>query len=92
MLVVDLHTLRAVHLLHLIDQVLLGGAHAADLEHLLRIQRTLGELIAGLDDIAIGEPQPRAAGERIFDIAVTSLDDGAPALLVIDHTDRATHL
>ena len=52
MLVVDRHALLPVHLLHLVDEVLLGLADALDLEDLLRVERRLvvtGELVPGRD-------------------------------------------
>ena len=42
-LVVDRHALVAVHLLDLVDQVLLGGADALDLEQLLGVAGTLDD-------------------------------------------------
>ncbi len=45
-LVVDRHTLGAVDLLHLADQQALGLAGAEDLEHLVRVDRPVGEQLA----------------------------------------------
>ena len=55
MLVVDLHTLRAVYLLDLVDQILLGGPDPANLQDLLRVERTLGELFACFNIGVFGE-------------------------------------
>ena len=57
-LVVDRHALLPVHLLHLVDEVLLGGPDALDLEDLLRVERGLlvtDELVAGDDLGAVHE-------------------------------------
>ncbi len=59
-LVVDRHALLAVHLLHLVAEVLLGLADALDLEDLLRVDRRLrvaGELLPGHDLDTVGDPR-----------------------------------
>ena len=60
-LVVDRHALRAVHLLDLVHQVLLQGLHALDAQLLVRVHRALGELLAHLDRVAVGD---REAGPQ----------------------------
>src|SRR5215210_3719426 len=60
-LVVDVHALRLVDLLHLLDEVHLGRRAAAQVEQLVRVQRALVELRAGLDDLALADVQARAA-------------------------------
>ena len=52
-LVVDRHTLLAVDLLHLVDEVLLRRPGTEDAEHLLRVDRALDELVADLDVVAV---------------------------------------
>ena len=59
-LVVDRHTLRAVDLLDLVDEVQLHLARAQDAQHLLRVDRADDELLADLDVVAVGDQQPRA--------------------------------
>ncbi len=76
MLVVDRHALRPVDLLDLLDQVDLHLARAEDPQHLVRIRRTLHELLADLDVIAVGkqslgavlvleDPQPLPLGQLV---------------------------
>ena len=48
-LVVDRDALAPVHLLDLVHQVLLEREHALDPQLLVRVHRTLGELLADLD-------------------------------------------
>ena len=61
-LVVDRHALVAVHLLDLVDEVLLGGADALDLEELLGIAGTLDDGVAGGDLLAVRRPRGDARG------------------------------
>ena len=65
MLVVDRHTLLAVDVLHLVDQVLLGRAGAEDAQHLLGVDRADDELGADLDVLAVGDQQARALADRV---------------------------
>ena len=58
-LVVDRHALVAVHLLHLVDEVLLGLPDALDLEQLLRVAGALDEGVAGGDLLAVGDLEAR---------------------------------
>ena len=53
MLVLDVHALRAVDLLDLVDEVDLGVGAAADLQQLVRVDRSLVELVAGRDLLAL---------------------------------------
>ena len=55
MLVVDRHTLGPVDLLDLLDEVDLHLAGTLDAQHLVRIGRTLQQLLAHLDVIAVGQ-------------------------------------
>ena len=64
-LVVDVDALGLVDLLDLLDEVLLGLGASADRQQLVRVQRPLVELRAGLDLLAVGDEQPRAARERV---------------------------
>ena len=79
-LVVDRHALLAVHLLHLVAEVLLGLADALDLEDLLRVERRLGvagELLAGDDLDAVGDAgeEVRAAHDRVLLLGAVVGDD-----------------
>ena len=87
MLVVDFHPLVAVHVLHLLHQVLLRGPHPSDLAHLLGIQRAFGELFAGRDISPGPHPQPGVGGHPVLDVPVAGGFDHerpAPAFFVVD--------
>ena len=64
-LVVDVHALGLVDLLHLLDEVLLGLGPPADGEQLVRVERALVELRAGLDLLAGAHEQARAPREGV---------------------------
>ena len=59
MLVVDGHTLAAVDLLDLVDEVLLRPADTEDAQDLLRIRGAVRELVADLDAVAVLDEQAR---------------------------------
>ena len=96
MLVVDVDTLGPVHLLHLIDQVALACPNTPNLEHLLRVERTLGQLGPGNDDVAFADPQPGPARQlvrHLFVILVTNHGDVTEiGLLVLVEAYDATDL
>ena len=52
MLVVDGHTLVAVHGLHLLGQVTLGGFHAFDAEYVARVLDAVGQLLTCVHGVA----------------------------------------
>ena len=52
-LVVNLHALEAINFLHFVDQVLLQILRSADLEDFVRNDRTFGELLALLHEVAL---------------------------------------
>ena len=54
-LVVNRHTLIAVHLLYLGDEVLLGFLHALDLDEFLGIARTVDDGITGNNFLSVGD-------------------------------------
>ena len=56
-LVVDLHTLAAVHLLHLRGEVLLHLAGAEDAQHGLGVDGTHDQLLTDLDVVALSDQQ-----------------------------------
>src|SRR4051812_48329187 len=92
-LVVDVHALGLVDLLDFLDQVDLGVRAAAQVEQLVRVQRALVELLAGLDDLALGDVQSRTAGERVpvLFAGLVGDDDRAGLVGVLDR-DRAADL
>ncbi len=65
MLVVDRHTLLAVHPLHLVDEVLLGGTRAEDAKDLLGVDRALDELVTHVDVVTVGDEQARTLAHRV---------------------------
>ena len=83
-LVVDRHALRAVHLLDLVHQVQLQGLDALDAQLLVRVDRTLGELLAHLDGVAVGHGQAGTERHRVLHlVAVVGRDRDAPDLLLV---------
>src|SRR5699024_6436671 len=62
-LVVDAHTLRTVDLLDLLDEEAFGLTTTADAQHLLRIDSTDDELLAGLDVLAVLDEEAGALGD-----------------------------
>ena len=64
-LVVDLHALQAVDLLHFVEQVLLHRARALDPQNVVRIDRTLGEAVAGAHAVALVHAKVLAGGHFV---------------------------
>src|SRR4028118_1049799 len=87
-LVVDRHALAAVDLLDLAHQVQLHLARAHDPQHLVRVHRTLGELLADLDVGTVLDPQPRPTRQLVVDDLVGAVVRGdgqlAELLAVLD--------
>src|SRR5215210_2424271 len=85
-LVVDVHALGLVDLLHLLDEVHLGLRPAADRQQLVRVQRALVELRAGLDLLALVHVQAGTPRERVPMLlaGVVGDDDGARLVGVLD--------
>ncbi len=71
MLVVDGHTLRAVHLLDLVDQVQLHLARAEDAQHLVRVDGAVDDLLADSDVLAFLDLQTRTTRHRVGDLLAT---------------------
>ena len=94
-LVVDRHALLAVHLLHLVDEVLLGLADALDLEDLLRVERALvvtDEPVAGRDLLAVGDAERCARrDDRVLVLGAVVGDDGDDALALLVLADAGRH-
>src|SRR5699024_11465632 len=67
-LVVDAHTLRTVDLLDLLDEEAFGLTTTADAQHLLRIDSTDDELLAGLDVLAVLDEEAGALGDCVLDL------------------------
>uniref|UniRef100_A0A6J5ZQ54 Unannotated protein n=1 Tax=freshwater metagenome TaxID=449393 RepID=A0A6J5ZQ54_9ZZZZ len=84
-LVVDVHSLRAEHLLDLVDEVLLGSRATAQCEQVVRVKRALVELSSAFDLVAVLDEQTRALRERIivFLAAVVGNRDNAVLLRVL---------
>ena len=68
MLVVDVNALHPVDALHLFDQVVLHSLRALDLENIARVNRTLGQHVAGLHDAARLHAQSRTIGDQVADL------------------------
>ena len=88
-LVVDGHALGPVHLLHLVDQVLLGLPDALDLEQLLGVLGALDQGVAGRHLLALVHQQPGqvAGGDGVALLVAVVGDDGDDAALdlVVGH-------
>src|SRR6266480_4230728 len=56
-LVVDLHALQPVHLLDLVEQVLLHRPRALDPQDIVRVDRSLGQAVAGAHAVALVHAQ-----------------------------------
>src|ERR1700712_5635590 len=78
-LVVDRHTLGAVDALHLVDEVLLDAALPLHAENLVRVGRTLHQLLAHFDVIAVGQQTLAAI------VVLEHLQPLATRDLVVDH-------
>ena len=88
-LVVDRHALLPVHLLHLVDEVLLAGPDALDLEDLLRVLRALDDDVAGGAPPAVLDLEGGAERDGVGLLVSLVGDDGdaAAVLLVVDAND-----
>ena len=65
-LVVDRDALAPVDLLDFLDQVALHGVLAAGLEVLLRVDRAVGDRVAGADLLAVLDEELRVVGDRVL--------------------------
>src|SRR5699024_5613100 len=99
-LVVDRHALRAVDLLHLVDQVHLDVARTHDAQHLVRVCSALEQLLAHLDVVPVGQHalillalgtvlrQTLTLGQLVVDHLVAAVvgrdGDGVEAVVVLD--------
>ena len=83
MLVVDTDTLRAIHLLHLLDEERLRRALTENAEDLLRIHHTGGQLLSDLDVFAVLDAQTNALRNRVGNLGRTVIwcDDQLASLL-----------
>ena len=90
-LVVDRHTLRAVDLLHAVDEVHLHRAGAQDAQNLLRVDGAHDELLADLDVVAVLDEQARPLRHRVGDLlgAVVGDDDDLAGLVGVLDRDAA---
>ena len=79
-LVVDRHTLVAVDVLDLFDEVLLGLTRTAELHHELRVERSVVQRRADFDFLAVLDEQVARDRDRLLlDLALVA-DDGDLAL------------
>ena len=94
MLIVDIHSLLAVHPQDLLDQVVVHGVSAADAQHLVGIQRTVGQLVAGLDHVAVLHQQAGVRHRVGAGVPVRCGDDDVhqAALAGLFELDRAADL
>ena len=85
-LVVDRHALAPVDLLDFLDQVALDGVLAPGVEVLLRVDRAVGDRVAGPDLLAVLDEELGVVGDRVLalddvlgpdDEAVVALDEEA---------------
>ena len=66
MLVVHLHTLRAVHTLRLFNEIALDRFDTADAEDVVRVAGTVGQLCSGFDLLAFGDEDVGIALRHVF--------------------------
>ena len=78
-LVVDGHALGAVDLLDLLDEEHLQGLHALHTQLLVRVHRTLGQLLADLHGLAVGDGQPGPERDLVLDLVPVLRRDRDPA-------------
>ena len=79
MLVVDVHTLGAVHLLDLADQVVLHRLPTAYVEQLLGAHRPGGDGVARPDLVPVADSELGAVGDRVLlDILLKGPDPDLP--------------
>ncbi len=76
MLIVDIHTLRTVNLLYLFHQVELHGFRSLDAQDVLRVDRSVGELLAGVDVLAGLHPDAGSGRHYVFPLLSLLIDDG----------------
>ena len=67
-LVMDVHALRPVHALHLVDEVDLDLRGALEAQKVSGSQRALVEGVAGLDDLALGDQKPGAPWDQVRNV------------------------
>ena len=53
MLIVDFYTLQTVNSLYLADHVILNGTYTFDLQDIMRVDRTLGQLVSGFQNCSV---------------------------------------
>ena len=86
-LIVNRHTLIAVHALYLVHEILLGLPDPSDLEKLFGIAGTVYERVAGTDLLPVGYRQTSQRRHRVgvlFTIVAYDFDDTAAAIIVAD--------
>ena len=53
MLIVDFYTLQTVNSLYLADHVILNGTYTFDLQDIMRVDRTFGQLVSGFQNSSV---------------------------------------
>ena len=96
MLVVDVDALEAVNLLDAVEQVLLQLPLPEDLQDLVRVLRTVGEGVAGLDALPLLNVDVQPLGDGVLALlAVVGADDDLAGALddlaVVDGTVDLRH-
>jgi hypothetical protein len=78
-LVVDRHTLETINFLHFVDQVLLQFLRAADVEDFVRVDRTFGQLLTLLHEVALEHDDVLADRDEVFlfELRLRVLDENA---------------
>ena len=87
MLVVDGYTLVAVHLLHFLNEVLLGGTDTKDFHDLFRIPWAIGDRLACIDVLTIFDLRTAARWKHDEVFFTLVVDDGDGDSLAFIFTD-----
>ena len=83
-LVVDVDALRAIDLLHFLDQIVLQSRLAFDAQNVVRVERAFVELVAHLDLLAVLHQEMGARRDLVlalFAVSVGDIDDSLVALV-----------
>src|SRR5690606_9609838 len=82
-LVVDLHTLQAVHLLDLVDDIFRQGINTLQTEDIVRVVRTIGDDLAAFHLLALVDTQLAPLGDQLLVgiAAIVGGNDQAPLAL-----------
>ncbi len=92
-LVVDVDALRAVDLLHFLNEVVLQRGLALDAQDVVRVERAFVELIARLDALPVLRQHVRTGRDLVlvlFAVGVKHVDEAL--ILLVAEPDRAARL